>query len=88
MAERWSNLEFGPILKPSETLTPTHKAYDNHVESASPEDLGRLSKSYISCTIGLYRLNRIFKSILIPIEVSILIGISHSVCAIRNLTSR
>ena len=52
MAERWSNLEFGPILKPSETLTPTHKAYDNHVESASPEDLGRLSKSYIACTIS------------------------------------
>ena len=51
MAERWSNLEFGPILKPSETLTPTHKAYDNHVESASPEDLGRLSKSYIACTM-------------------------------------
>ena len=42
MAERWSNSESGPILKPSVTLTPRHAAYDNHVECASPEDLGKL----------------------------------------------
>ena len=42
MAERWSNSERGPILKPSVTLTPHHSAYDNHVECASPEDLGKL----------------------------------------------
>ena len=40
MAERWLNPEKGPILKPSETLIPSHRAYDNHVECASPEDLG------------------------------------------------
>ena len=40
MAERWSNPYNEPILKPSETLVPSHRAYDNHVECASPEDLG------------------------------------------------
>ena len=40
MAERWSNPYNEPILKPSETLIPSHRAYDNHVECASPEDLG------------------------------------------------
>ena len=41
MTERWSrNPEIGPILKPSQTLMPSHKAYDNHTECASPEDLG------------------------------------------------
>ena len=41
MAERWSRSpEVGPILKPSETLMPSHRAYDNHIECASLEDLG------------------------------------------------
>ena len=42
MAERWSrNPDTGPILKPSETLEPSHRAYDNHLECASQEDLGK-----------------------------------------------
>merc|ERR1712241_41263 len=45
MAERWSNPYNEPILKPSETLIPSHRAYDNHVECASPEDLETIRES-------------------------------------------
>ena len=41
MSERWSNPDSGPTLKPALTFTPSHGAYDNHVECASPEDLGQ-----------------------------------------------
>ena len=39
--EAWENLVSGPILKPPETLTPSHRAYNNRIECASPEDLGK-----------------------------------------------
>ena len=39
--EAWENLVAGPILKPPETLTPSHRAYNNRIECASPEDLGK-----------------------------------------------
>ena len=39
--ENWENLVPEPILKPPETLTPSHRAYNNRIECASPEDLGK-----------------------------------------------
>ena len=62
MTERWSNPEKGPVLKPSETLIPSHRAYDNHVECASPEDLGIIflriiiSIQYVLDNIMFYKL--------------------------------
>ena len=42
--EAWENLVAGPILKPPETLTPSHRAYNNRIECASPEDLGKFGE--------------------------------------------
>ena len=47
--EAWENLVAGPILKPPETLTPSHRAYNNRIECASPEDLGRFRRREGGC---------------------------------------
>ena len=67
MAERWSNSESGPILKPSVTLTPNHSAYDNHVECASPEDLGKLLDRLYGYSQNLPFKDRIYFKIIITV---------------------